>query len=93
MHSLIFISAKGCKDCLRMKKCLDELIKNKEIKIEQYDSEDEKAIDIAIEYNINDVPGCRIGKISIFGKDFKEKDIIGAFEEFEKQRNTNNIRI
>lgn len=77
MKEIIFIYAKGCHDCNDMKDIiydLWELWKKRDcdgdLAIFEYDSEQKEAVDVAIENNINDIPGCSFDNKVFCGKDF-----------------------
>ena len=78
MKKIILITSSSCKDCEKMRNIIKNTIKtiNANIIVEEFDSETNEAIDMAIKYNIMDIPGCYINGKSIYGKNFNEVDII-----------------
>lgn len=70
MENVLFIYADRCRDCKKMEKfilkAIDELKLN--VDVDYINSEDEKAIDVAIEKGIEDIPACVIGENVFFGK-------------------------
>jgi len=83
--NIIFIYADDCIDCKRMETFLKQSIKEskKEIDIVYVNSETKKAIEIAVEYGIEDLPACVIGDSTFFGKDgFTYDDILDAINVY-----------
>lgn len=84
---ILFIYADDCKDCSKMKKYLE---KAKEVtdcpnEIKYVNSETDEAIDLAIEYGIEDIPGCVIGDFKFFGKKgFSYNQILKAFKNINR---------
>lgn len=79
-----FIYAKDCPDCKEMKETLEQAIEESiarnDCKIITFDCETDEAIDLAIEYDIVDLPGCVIGNF-VFGKNSRYEEILNAIEE------------
>lgn len=82
MHTITMITAQGCKHCERMRKTVSKFI-NKDIKVVNLDSEDQAALDFAIDNSIEDIPACKIGSCVISGEKFSEKDIERAIKELQ----------
>lgn len=82
--TIIFLYAKDCPDCKDMKDTLIQAIKDScargYCKIQSYDSETDEAIDIAIENDIDDLPGCIIGNYA-FVKNYTYEELLNAIEE------------
>jgi glutaredoxin len=82
--TVIFLYAKDCPDCKEMKETLLQVIEDscasKYCKIQSYDSESDEAIDIAIENDIDDLPGCVIGNY-VFVKEYTYDSLLNAVEE------------
>jgi thiol-disulfide isomerase/thioredoxin len=80
-----FIYAKDCPDCKEMKEtieqAIDESVAHNDCTIKSINSENDEAIDLAIEYDITDLPGCVIGNFVFFGKNYQYEDILNAIEE------------
>ena len=84
--TIILISAKDCPDCREMKETLLEAIKSSSAyghcRLNEIDSESDEAIDIAVENDIDDLPGCVIGSFSFCGKDgYTCEEFTSAIEE------------
>jgi len=81
---IYFIHAEDCKDCDDMENTIKQAIcnsKNK-CKIEEIDSSTDKAIEIALENNIDDLPACVIGSFSFCGKNgYDYNSILNAIEK------------
>ena len=81
---IYFIHAEDCKDCDDMENTINRAIcnsKNK-CKIEEIDSSTDKAIEIALENNIDDLPACVIGSFSFCGKNgYDYNSILNAIEK------------
>ena len=84
MQEIIFIYANSCKDCARMKKILTESLEEYRLSdivtVVEYDSDDDVAVDIAVKYQIYDIPGCNVNGKSFFGKNFSSNDIKDAIK-------------
>ena len=96
MIHIVFIYAKDCKDCRDMKSILEQAMwdshANGNIDFKEYESEDEKAVDVAIETGIDDIPGCSIGRKLFVGKDSYTYDsMLAAIEEAWNQ-DTQNLQ-
>ena len=67
---ILFIYAESCRDCSRMKRFLEQAIKEsgKNVELRSVNSDTDLAIDLAIDNGIEDIPGCVIGKTVMFGK-------------------------
>jgi len=78
LHKIIMIFAKRCKECDVMKQTIRSVIKFENINAEMiaYDCEDDEAIDVALKYGIEEVPGCYINGTVIQGSSSNSKDII-----------------
>jgi hypothetical protein len=48
------------------------------VNVIKIDSLADNAIDVAVQKKIYDLPGCSIGEVSIYGKDFEDEDIKNA---------------
>lgn len=69
LMDIIFISAKGCLDCKRMKSYLGVICSAFDnINVIELDSESDDAIDVAVKNDIEDIPACIIGNNVMFGK-------------------------
>ena len=84
-YEITIISDTDCKDCKRMYNLITDILSemrlDSRVKVVKIDSDAENAVDIAIQKKIYDLPGCSIGDISIYGKDFTSKDIREAIEK------------
>jgi len=82
-----FISADSCSDCEAMRATLMDAIAHSSYdqgrcKINEIDSEKDEAVDLALEYDINDLPACIIGNFSFCGKDnYSYKTLLEAIEK------------
>ncbi len=76
------ITAKGCKHCERMRRTINKLI-GKDIKLVDLDSEDQTALDFAIDNSIDDIPACKIGSCVISGDKFSENEIDRAIKDLK----------
>ena len=74
-----FIAAEGCLDCLRMETILLECLKGTKHILIRLDAEDDRAIDYAVNNNIDDIPSCKIGDVVVQGREFTSDEIRGAF--------------
>ena len=86
------ITIEDCPDCRIMRETLRRAIKDSSVHgcctIHELDSEQKEAIDVALEKNIEDVPGCSIGKYSFSGKDsYTYESLLKAIEETSKNGN------
>ena len=84
MLKIPFIYADDCDDCKRMKTFLKIATMNSgfECEVIGYNSNTEKAIEIAIEYGVEDIPACIIGDKVFFGKNgFTYEAIFEAVKE------------
>ena len=78
---ILFIYSDDCIDCKRMETFLNQAImaSQKEIDIVYFNSETDEAIEVAVKYGIEDLPGCVIGNSVFFGKHgFLYSDILEA---------------
>lgn len=75
--SIIFIYSDDCKDCIRMKNIILDLIEtHKEIELLTVESSTDKAIEMAIKYGIDDIPGCWVDPRNVIcGKNFDENKL------------------
>lgn len=82
------LSVKGCLDCAKAIEDLKSASKKSGIgfDLHVYDISQDKAVDIAIEYNLESVPAFVIGNIAIDGPYFKEEEIIAALEKSNEKR-------
>lgn len=72
----IFLYANGCEDCERMRGILEE----HNIEFIAIESEEENAVDLAIENDISDLPGCNINGKVFQGERFNEKKMRSFLE-------------
>jgi NCAIR mutase (PurE)-related protein len=82
MKEIIFISAKGCKDCKRMIKIILKYV-NDNIFVTRIDSESEESIEKAIELNISEIPACYVNGVVFEGSSFDEKKLIDTLKNYE----------
>jgi len=86
LNKIVFISSEGCKDCLRMKKTISEVLNENKLKYKdlviEIDSEDDMAIDTAIKEGIGDIPGCSFGKSVICGANFNADFLKNSLKRF-----------
>lgn len=78
------IVAKDCKICHSAKQWLREVGHDNdiEIELEELDCETSaKAIDLAIQYNLDDVPSFVIGEKGFCGMDFDYKEVVTALTD------------
>lgn len=84
---IYFIFADECKDCDDMRDALREAIENSSYEkakctIEEINSETDKAVEIALDNDIDDLPACVIGNFSFCGKNGYDYDaILNALEK------------
>ena len=80
---IYFIYADNCPDCENMRRIILNAIKDSQIplKLEEVSSDTERAIQLSLDNNIDDLPGCIIGDFSFCGKgNYSYCDIIDAIE-------------
>jgi hypothetical protein len=85
---IYLIYAPDCKDCDQMRAAIHRAIQECSINcpIEEIDSSNERAIDIAIDNNIDDLPACVIGNFSFCGKNgYTYQDIKSSIEQTFKK--------
>ena len=81
--SVYMLSEEGCLDC----KAAIASLKNASLKsgvefhLYVYDFSEDKAINLAIEHNLDSVPSFVIGKTAMNGPSFKEADLILALKK------------
>jgi len=78
------IVAKGCKDCAALKNTLRKIASRNDIhiEIEELDfEEDGRAIDLALEYNIDDLPSFVIDGTAFIGPNHDEESIAEAMRK------------
>ena len=77
MITIDFISAKGCKDCDRMRKYIEECIESMGLhaEINEMDSDDDSSVDFAIGAGIDDIPACEVYGRIVQGRSFTKEDI------------------
>jgi len=82
-HIIYMIYATGCPQCNSMRQTINSVIRQEDINAElyAYNCNDDEAIDIALDHNINDVPGCNINGIVIEGENFNPKEIVKALKK------------
>jgi hypothetical protein len=84
MVDIHFIYANKCEECKSMNQLLNALIRyhdlGDDVNLLRYDCESEEAIDIALEYEINDIPGCHIDGTVIEGEGFNRHEVESAME-------------
>jgi glutaredoxin len=86
MNSVInirILTAKGCEVCNFVKAWINELGKANDIDIvlEEIDSENERAINLAIKYNIFDIPSFIIGETVFCGDKYAAPDVLSAINK------------
>lgn len=71
------IYASGCPQCKVMRETIAESINlnNVDVDLREYDCEDADAIDVALEYGIEDIPGCCIDGVVVEGEGFSPSEI------------------
>lgn len=85
--TIYFIYADKCKDCEDMRSTIafaivDSPYDKGNCRVEEIDSSTEKAIEMAIDNDINDLPACIVGNISFCGKNGYDYDsILSAIEK------------
>lgn len=85
--TIFFIYAEECKDCDDMRQILKDAINHSSYDkgsciIEEIDSSNDSAIEIALDNDIDDLPACVIGSFSFCGKDSYDYDsILNAIEQ------------
>lgn len=84
---IYFIYAEECKDCEDMRSTIAIAISHSsydkgKCTIEEINSSTDKAIEIALDNDINDLPACVIGGFSFCGKDGYDYDsVLNAIEK------------
>ena len=78
IHFIYADNCSHCDDAFNLIQSCVKKIKNKNCKIFKYKYDTPKALNMAINHNIDDLPGCVIGKKSFKGKNFREEEIIKA---------------
>jgi len=83
---IVMIFAKKCPQCRSMRQTINSVSNylGVDITLKEYDCTKEDAIDIALKYNISDVPGCNINGEIIEGEDFSPEDIVNALKKLGK---------
>jgi len=88
MKTIVMIFASSCDDCKAMRQAINTGIRHfgleDEVNIMAHNCADDSTIDVALEYNITDIPGCSIGGKVIEGEGFDPQDILDALEVFSK---------
>lgn len=86
MSDLFFIYASDCDECNQVRQIiLDELqVIPDSINLVEIDSEDDRAIDVAVEHGILDIPGVAGGGISCYGDNINRQDIHRIIEKISK---------
>lgn len=86
---IIMIYASNCEKCASMRQTINSVIKNLSIDAELfvYNCKDPESIDIAIEYNISDIPGCNIGNVIIEGEDYDNEELVNVLKNLPKKIN------
>lgn len=84
---IILIHANKCPKCKSMIQAINSISKALEISdkisLKLYEVDDDEATDMAIDYEIDDVPGCNINGKVIQGENFKIKDIEDALKSIK----------
>lgn len=92
--TIYFIYAKDCHDCEDMKSTLLDILEEKGINKYNFieiSSDNEAAIDLAIENDIDDIPACIIGNFSFCGKKgWTYDDLESAIEKTLEENNESN---
>jgi len=89
MVQIHFIYSENCKHCQQALATIESAIKkckNIPCEIKKYIYNNPIAISIAINNNINDLPGFVVGNTVFMGDDYDEKKIIKAIEDKDMNR-------
>jgi len=83
MTDIIFISSRGCPQCRAMRQSINSMSSylNLNITLKEYDCETDEAIEAALDYKINDIPGCNIGGRVIQGEKYNPDEILKALKQ------------
>ena len=87
MIEIPFIFAKKCDKCKSMRQSINSVSSFYFVEIDllEYDCETPEAIDVALEYGIEDIPGCSINGNVICGDEYDPELIVKAFEELSEK--------
>jgi hypothetical protein len=80
MRDIIFIYADGCDACAKMRSVIEKYA-NK-INLIQAEADDDSAVNLAIKYDIDDLPGCNVGGSVFQGENFSSKKLDLALSQY-----------
>ena len=76
------IYSDGCPKCQEMIDLLEKCVGNSNLTVGYYNCDDPGALDIALDNNISDLPGCCIGgTVVVEGEKFSRNEIIAAIKD------------
>jgi len=78
-----FIYVQDCPECERMGSYLETLCEKYDCKLQPYDSETEKAVEVGVKHGIDDLPGCVIGDLVIKGEVFSKNLLETAIQQWK----------
>lgn len=73
MIKVAFIYADGCSDCLRMRFILEKYLDH--LEIIEAEADEDRAVSLALENGIEDLPGCNILGDVFQGEKFSSKKL------------------
>ena len=82
MKTIYFIYAEGCDSCKLMRKHIMDCKKKKDFELKEFECETDEAFNFAVNNEIDDLPACRIGDITIQGEKFNETELVECITEF-----------
>ena len=77
----ILLTASDCPHCARMRRIVEEHAKKLNIDIEEVDCLSDKAIHIALDFEVEDIPALIIGNQKLFGETFTEEDVVDCLKK------------
>lgn len=79
------IYANSCEKCKIMKQTINSFLSvnklNGKYKLYSYECSGDESIDIALEYDLSDVPSCNILGEVVEGEDYDKEDLMSALEK------------
>jgi hypothetical protein len=81
-YDVVMIYSDGCPKCQEMRELIDKCIGKSGLTVSYHNCEDPESLDVALDYNISDIPGCCIGGIVVVeGERFSGRKIKGAIKD------------
>lgn len=81
--TIYFVFAEGCDACERMRKTIEGCRSGDCVfSLTSYSSEQDSAVDFAVENGITDLPSCKIGDRIIEGENFDGAELARTIKEY-----------